>query len=781
MGVNTTPRPFRNKVVLQRLLLVVALSVYSATVVANVSEPLVTAKRSESLAAEFVVHYHDSEPHLHRVVSSPIADSAVSGKVSSQQQVVSDEILLTSDMVSATTTTGALKALLVPLDAEGLPARSREVWQSLGSSAAESLRLASRGLMTLTVDLFTETVRIPAPSCDSYEADSTAVLNAVRAKMSLETYRFVILGYPATSLGCASRGSMPGQLTWIHGASNSVLAHELGHNLSLEHQNFTRCVRDGVGVQQIQNAQRNSTNCVWKEYGGPYSVMGIQGQGAEVRVTFLERAQAGWLFEGEEVFPASGNYSLHFDGKPALMWVSNAEGEIYALEYVRGKSPEVAWSIYDPATGSWVSPSTRSHSGLLVHHITSISSKASRHPRGVSVKSTLLDMNPGTAFSLDAALGPGERFVDPAGGLEVSVFSVDSAKVDFSLAIGAPLRTPSVANVKVERSSTLGEATVSWDPGVFPAPQTFTVEVSKSADFSTPVIASKDVSTFSSRWWLSAYDTAITVPDVKYLENYYVRVTAKSGAGAAAASASSELRWLPPVPARVEGVRVAQQYRPGVVDVSWSKVEALSAVTGYEVHVFSNLDTWATEYKVTTTDLSTRVQIPNLLYDKTYWVHVKAVNAGGVGATGSALGLRWAAPVVPAAPIGVTATAGAVGQLSVTWSPLAEWHLVDNYEIEVATSADFSAGSVVSVTGSTGTSAVVVVPNAIRGKPYFMRVSAVNLAGKGSWSTTRQVSWAATVAPTTPSVKTSSLTCRRGKKTRVFVGASCPARWSKVG
>ncbi|NCZ67544.1 MAG: hypothetical protein EBY84_03535, partial [Acidimicrobiia bacterium] len=49
MDVNTTPRPFQNKVVLQRLLLVVALSVYSATVVANVSEPLVTAKRSESL------------------------------------------------------------------------------------------------------------------------------------------------------------------------------------------------------------------------------------------------------------------------------------------------------------------------------------------------------------------------------------------------------------------------------------------------------------------------------------------------------------------------------------------------------------------------------------------------------------------------------------------------------------------------------------------------------------------------------------------------------------
>lgn len=701
-------------------------------------------------------------------------------------------VSVNSDMVATTKTTGQQRALVVVLEADGMPPMARDAWQTASVAAAEEIRIASRGLLTIAIDMFPDVVRVTTPTCDNSSTIASDALAAVRQTTSLEQYRFVMFGLPPRTSSCswAGLGSRPGHNTWNWGSqSGSVgkgqIAHEWGHNVGLRHLNSTRCVRDGNGVQQLVAVDRNSTNCVLTEYGGPYSVMGNSDATGRTgsALTFFERAQAGWLFDGEETYPASGAHSLHFDGKPALMWVQNAAGEVYALEYVRGKAPEYSWTMYDPISRAWISPATRSHSGLLVHHVRSIQNTGwyeSSFARRVDVEATTLDMNPSTSHSLDSALGPGESFVDPAGGLEISVFAVDASKVDFRLSVSQPLRPPAVTAVTASRSATLGEARVSWAAGAFPAPQTFVVDVSRSPDFSSPSLLSTEVSSSSAD---------VTIPGAEYLSTYYVRVTPNSGAGRGATSAISELRWLPPVPARVPDLRVTYEARPGIANVSWGKVDAVSPVTHYEVHVAR--EDWTTEYVVGINGLSARLSIPNLEFGRKYLVHVKAVNAGGVGVTGSAYVLQWTKPSVPTGPLSFSASAGTTpGQFTATWTALAEWQLVDIYEIDVATTPDFAPGTVVSTVGANGTS-VGVVFDAQRGTTYFVRVSGVNMSGKGAASLVRQVRWDAVTATTTAGARSTATTvasagsrpavkCVRGARVRTFAGAVCPAKWKRA-
>jgi len=744
-----------------------------------------SATRTDVLGGH--VHRHVNESEL----APSITDDGPSG-VLPERAGNDRQVLTNSDMVAATKTTGQQRALVVVLEADGMQPMARDAWQTASVAAAEEIRIASRGLLTIAVDMFPDVVRVTTPTCDNSSTIATEALAAVRQKTSLEQYRFVMFGLPPRTSSCSwgGLGSRPGHNTWNWGSQTGsvgkgLIAHEWGHNVGLRHLNSTRCVRDGNGVQQLVAAERNSTSCVLTEYGGPYSVMGngdATGRTGSA-LTFFERAQAGWLFDGEETFPASGSHSLYFDGKPALMWVQNAAGEVYALEYVRGKVPEYSWTMYDPISRAWISPATRSHAGLLVHHVQSIQNTGwyeTSYARRVDVEATTLDMNPSTSHSLDSALGPGETFVDPAGGLEISVFAVDASKVDFRLSVSQPLKPPAVTGMTVSRSATLGEARVSWTAGAFPAPQTFVVEVSRSPDFSSTSLLNTEVSSSSAN---------VTIPGAEYLSTYYVRVTPNSGAGRGATSAISELRWLPPVPARVPDLRVTYEARPGIANVSWGKVDAVSPVTHYEVHVAR--EDWTTEYVVGVNGLSARLSIPNLEFGRKYLVHVKAVNAGGVGVAGSAYVLQWTKPAVPTSPLSFSANAGTTpGQFTASWAALADWELVDNYEIDVATTSDFAPGTVVSTVGVNGTSAGVVF-EAQRGTTYFVRVSGVNMSGKGAASVVRQVRWNA-VSATTAAGASSTVTtvasagsrptvkCVRGARIRTFAGTVCPAKWKRA-
>jgi hypothetical protein len=687
---------------------------FYAAIGANLNSPDVES----SLALENNHVGHTGHTHHHAGEASPASPPVTEGgsDVPAESANSHDNVLVNSDLVATRRTTGQQRALIVVLEADGMPPGSRDEWQSNAAGAVEDLRIASRGLLTIAVDMFPDTVRVTTPTCENYSVVSTEALAVVRQKMSLGAYRFVMFALPSSST-CwwAGLGQRPGHLTWNWGgAQRGTIAHEWGHNLGLDHLNNTRCVRDGSGVQQIVASERTSSNCTWTEYGGPYSVMGNADATRRTgsALTFVERAQAGWLFDGEESYPGSGDHALYFDGKPALMWVTNAAGEVYALEYVRGKSPENSWNIYDRVLKSWISPQTRSHSGLLVHHLRRIydgSWYQSSFSRGVFLDTTVLDMNPATVSSLDSALGPGESYSDPAGGLEISVFAVDSAKVDFRLSVSQPLRTPAVTDVTVAREATLGQARVSWKTAKFPSPQTYLVEVSRSPDFSSPSLISAETSLSS---------TTVTVPGAELLTTYYVRVTPNSGAGRGPSSPISELRWLPPIPGRVPDFKVSYETQPFVVNASWGKVDAISPVTHYEVRVNRNDSTWTTVYTIGVVGLSTRLSIPNLEFGLEYIIEVRAVNASGVGDMGIAYLLKWTKPAVPTAPTTTTTVAP--------------------------------------------TTTTTVAPTT---------------------TTTVAPTTTTTVAPTTttkPNNAAATVRCLRGAKSRVFPGATCPAKWRKA-
>jgi len=84
-----------------------------------------------------------------------------------------------------------------------------------------------------------------------------------------------------------------------------------------------------------------------------------------------------------------------------------------------------------------------------------------------------------------------------------------------------------------------------------------------------------------------------------------------------------------PVPGVVPDIEVRYTARVGIVDVSWGKVEAISAVTHYEVHVAD--EKLETQHLVGVNGLKTRLRITNVEYDKEYFISVRAVNSIGVG------------------------------------------------------------------------------------------------------------------------------------------------------
>ena len=217
---------------------------------------------------------------------------------------------------------------------------------------------------------------------------------------------------------------------------------------------------------------------------------------------------------------------------------------------------------------------------------------------------------------------------------------------------------------------------------------------------------------------------------------YYYIVTAVNSVGESAASATASAATTPAapsLPAAPTGVSAAGATKQ--VTASWS---AVAGATSYNLY-------WSTASGVTTVS-GTKITGATSPYVQTglnagtsYYYIVTALNAAGEGPASAQFTASTSAPapVLPAAPAGVTATGGAT-QATVSWSP-----------VSGATSYNVYYSTATGVTAANGTKIVNATSPYLKtglnaGTTYYFVVTAVNAAGEGAASA--QAS-AATSAP----------------------------------
>jgi hypothetical protein len=259
--------------------------------------------------------------------------------------------------------------------------------------------------------------------CPYEEWDDEADHLAEAAGVDLSGYQHVI--YVSTlQLSCDWSGIAGLGGSWVNINGNTapgVIAHELGHNLGLEHAGSWTCTEGGVRVQI-------SNTCTTSEYGDPFDTMGNAA---------ANRHNSGWNLaklgilgpQNIETVTESGDYSIRAASSPS--------NEPTVLRIARTRTPShfvTSWYYLEirQAGGVFEGSSDAAMTGVSIR-ATAV--------EGTSPETLLLDANPSTATFADAPLQPGEVF--DGGRVQIKTLSAGAGRANVEVELNTqPPATP---------------------------------------------------------------------------------------------------------------------------------------------------------------------------------------------------------------------------------------------------------------------------------------------------------------------------------------------------
>ena len=468
---------------------------------------------------ELAVHWHGNTPHYHVVAA---------GEQNAVTQQPNQAAALRAPNVAFTT--GTHRALVINLvRADGLVA-PRDVVNARYLEGAAGMHAMSRGMLTISVDLFGRDVAVPysADICDRYSDFTQPVLDEVRREISTVGYRFISFVLPVhMSDRCfGGLGQVNGTLTWntafldwgVHSQPAAyVVMHEWGHNLGLWHSNYLQCSVGGQPVALAARADRAAGACQRHEYGGEWSVM---GQARGPLITAGERRHLGWLRDGEQTSVSEATVTLGFDGPVSLVWLQNSEGDLFQVEFVK---PSGSRFSRDFLSGAWVLD-TATHTGVLVKFVERADSSATDY---------VLDTAPQTGVLADAPLKALQSWTDATGSVMVTVLSITDNSATVQLK-GIAVAPAAVNVTKVTPRATIGSVDLAWEA----APSTlrvvrYEVLIYEGAEQREVQIVNAE-----------GLRNALQIPNATRRSDYWVAVRAINELGVAGpASAVAPVRW----------------------------------------------------------------------------------------------------------------------------------------------------------------------------------------------------------------------------------------------
>lgn len=263
---------------------------------------------------------------------------------------------------------------------------------------------------------------VSTTTCD-YTSWATAARSAASAAgWDLTGYEHIVYLHPRLlktdgTLVCGYGGlaQIGGTYSWLNGTiALGTWAHELGHNLTLYHSRTLICSqsKDGIFVSV-------ASGCGYEEYGDPFDVMGNAGNNRHYNAR--NKGHLGW-------FPAS-NIATAVSGETYTLWpIETTALGLQVLQIPRGREylyvdfrrPFGAYDTYGP-TDDVVN-------GALIHSGPALSTNGNSYLIDTAIYPTTLDVTTGAVEPdfTDAALQPGEGWVDTVSGVYIETISVNA-------------------------------------------------------------------------------------------------------------------------------------------------------------------------------------------------------------------------------------------------------------------------------------------------------------------------------------------------------------------
>lgn len=268
-----------------------------------------------------------------------------------------------------------------------------DVWYDDASYG--QVRMTAHATNWLTIAPPTTT---PTDLCGAGDIMSKALTAASNAGENLNAYDHLLVYFPyVAACGFAGMAYIGFGELWINGFMDTrVTVHELGHNLGLYHAHAVTCTQSGTAVPW-------SNTCTRGEYDDPVDAMGGSFWGGVGRFNASQCDELDWL-QGrkKDAKPGGGTYDIAPLGKQAE--------DLQALR-LPGSTHDV-WIEYRRATGidSWLPSGITG--GVILHLPAAVGG------------SDILDMTPGDGTFTNAALLPGQTWIDPVTDWAVHVNAV---------------------------------------------------------------------------------------------------------------------------------------------------------------------------------------------------------------------------------------------------------------------------------------------------------------------------------------------------------------------